>query len=379
MVLPSEQVIRFVIQRTASFQHSLGDEIGRRALVLPNAKYFPDKYTGDSASVALLLRRIQEHAGMTDVPIQTRVVGGQTASAPSTVDQTESSDEPHACKGDCAGEGCKDCDGSCHDRAKRDPAAPASAQNCATGCGSGCGVVEDGMGDEPRLIDLGDGWRVQIPAGELMQPLVLTTNLARAVGYIFLVETRSPSHPVLDNMDVAADLVSTLLGFGALLLSGAHIYSKSCGGPRIRRITSLGCGELALATVLSASRQQQDLRPMLKELDVTQKAAVTEAEQWLKERPAILERFGSDPARLQRGEIPLAPTSGGLLTRLFGKPASRASVGDDPESSLAELEAMLAESPLLARKTQKTGSDPKGDELRALVDEALAASGSQVQ
>lgn len=370
MVLPSEQIVRFVIQQTALLQHHLGTEIGRRALVLPNGKYFPDKFSGDSASVARLMRRIQEHAGMTDVPIQTKVIGGEPDETAVT-----KADKPHTCKGDCGGGGCDGCDGSCHDRKS---AAPNTSQSCGGGCGSGCGVAEDVMGNEPRLLDLGDSWRVQVPIQELKQPLVLTTNLARAVGYIFLVETRDAAHPKYQNMDVAADLASTLLGFGALLLSGSHIYSKSCGGPQVRRITALGCGELAVATVLGAHRQQQDLRPLLRELEATQKAAVTEAEQWLRERPRIVEQFTSDPARLAHGEIPMAAANGGLFARLFGKRTS--SLDADPDSSIAELEAMLAEAPLAAKKPARSSrQDPRADELRALVDEALADPGSQIQ
>lgn len=379
MVLPQEHVIRWVVRQTASLQQHLGNEFGRRPLVLPNGRYFPDRFAGDPASVARLMRRIQEHAGMTDVPIQTRIIGGDFATQPEPSDGVASSGKKHVCKGDCGGKGCDGCDGSCHGHeAKGSTKAAPPKQDCATGCGTGCGTPEDPMGDEPRLIDLGDGWRVQVPASELAQPLVLTTNLARAVGYVFLVETRSPTHPAYDNMDAAADLVATLLGFGALLLGGAHIYSKSCGGPRIRRITSLGCGELALATVLFAQRQEHDLRPMLRELEVTQKAAVQEAELWLRERPDISRRFAASPERLARGDIPMETASAGLWDRIFGKRPQKRSAAD-PDSSLAELEAMLAESPLAPRSSRTRQADPRADELRALVDEALASTGSQIQ
>lgn len=383
MVLPPEHVIRWVIRQTASLQHHLGHELAERPMVLPNGKFFPDRYAADAASVARLMRRIQDHAGMTDVPIQTRVVGGPATPEAASHCASPTAKDPtakpaHACKGDCGGKGCEGCDGTCHDREKSEPEKPVNAQHCGTGCGTGCGTPEDVMGDEPRLLDMGDSWRVQVPANELTQPLVLTTNLARAVGYIFLVETRSAAQPMPDNMDAAADLASTLLGFGALLLGGAHIYSKSCGGPRIRRITSLGCVELALATVLFAQRQGHDLRPMRKELEVTQKEAIHEAEQWLKDRPLILERFKTAPERLARGEIPMDPTADSLWGKLFGKRSGNGK-GTDPEASIAELEAMLAEAPLAARSAKPKRPDPRVDELRALVDEALETTGSQIQ
>lgn len=367
MLLPPEQVIRSVIQSTALLKERLGVEIGHRPLVLPNGKFFPDKFCGDEPSVAQLMRRIQEHAGMTDVPIQTRIIGGEAAPAPKEANK-------HACRGDCGGKGCKDCDGSCHE------AKAPSASNCASGCGSSCGVAEDMLGNESRLVDLGESWRVQVPANELRHPLVLTTNLARAAGYIFLVETQSPAHPLPPNAEAMADLVSTLLGFGGLLLGGAHIYAKSCGGPQIRRVTALGCAELAIATVLFAGSEGHDLRPLVKELEVTQKTALNEAEQWLKERPILMQRFASDPASLGRGDIPTDIATQGFFSRLFGKRSQRGSAADDPESSIAELEAMLEKSPAVPKRANAEPSDPHADELRALVDEAFAAHpGAQIQ
>lgn len=365
MVLPSEEVFRSVIRNAAQLHHGLRAEIGRRPLVLPNGKFFPDKFTADELSVERLMRRIQEHAGMTDVPIQTRILGG-----PGTKDKPAGS---HSCGGDCGGRGCKDCDGSCHEHKSQ------AAPSCGSGCGSSCGVPEDVLGNEPRLVDLGDSWLVRVPVTELRNPLVLTTNLARMVGYVFLVETRSPAQPMPENADKMADLVSTLLGLGGLLLGGAHIYSKSCGGPQIRRVTALGCDELAIATVLFATIHAHDLRPLAKELEVTQRAALSEAEQWLKERPLILQRLTSDPASLARGEIPTQVESEGFFSKLFGKRRRSGATADDPESSIAELEAMLDQSPSVPRRAKAERSDRHADELRALVDEAFAEPGSQIQ
>ncbi|HEY5959134.1 MAG TPA: hypothetical protein VIV60_21400 [Polyangiaceae bacterium] len=371
MVASSEAVARLVIQQAASLQHHLERELGKRVLVLPNGKFFPDRFCGDAESVTALIRRMQAHAGMSDVPIETRVLGAH----PAINSDAKAKASEHHCKGDCGGKGCEGCDGSCHDRPKHD-AAESAAASCSTGCGSGCGVPNVSMGDEPRLVDLGNSWRVQIPDAELKHPLLLTTNLARALGMIFLVETRSPTHPTYPNPDVTAELVGTLLGFGALLLSGAHVYSKSCGGPQIRQLTALGCPELALATVLFANRQQQDLRPMRKELEVTQRAALQEAEDWLKDRPAILKHFATAPERLERGEIPMAPVQQGLFGRIFGtRRRDEADMGD-PESQLAELESMLAQSTRAKRASAPTRRDPRADELRALVDEAFESPGS---
>src|SRR5512133_1807557 len=349
MVLPSEQALLYVIRRTASLQNHLGSEIGQRPLVLPNGKFFPDTFTADAPSTARLMRRLQEHAAMTDVPIETRVLGGEE---PGDGEKHQCGGD---CKGDCGGKGCKDCDGSCHERSQ-------PAKSCGTGCGSGCGIPADVMGDQPRLVDLGESWRVQVPITELRQPVVLTTNLARALGFIFLVETQSASRPKYDNMDVTADLTSTLLGFGPLLLAGSHIYSKSCGGPQIRRVTALGCAELAMATILFATLHGHDIRSMQRELEITQWTAIKEADEWLRDRPRILERFGSDLASLERGEIPLEPTPEGFFSKLFGRGKKARGAADDPDASIAELEAMLGEVPVSRKGRNSTKADPRADE-----------------
>lgn len=378
--MPAEPAIRELIVRAALLQHRFGTEIGKRPMVLPNGKFFPDTFTPDEASVQKLLGRMRTLAGLSDVPIEAKVLGLATKGASGcgcgSSTPTADSEPPRKrdCAGDCGGKGCADCDGSCHHSKAEEgvstpsPGASSCNTGCSTGCGTGPGLPQNPMGDDPRLIDLGNAWRIQIPAAEVGHPVALTTNLATALGVVFLAETSSPKNPTPPPLELSAEILSCLLGFGSLALAGSYVYQKSCGGPRIGRLTALGPFELGLATVLFARLQGHDLRPLLRELEVTQKDAVQKAADWLAERPVIVERFIKSPERLAAGDVPMQVEKTGLFSRLFGsKPRNLTEAGD-----IAELEALLEKEP----RTQSGGAarraDPKRDELRALVDEALA-------
>src|SRR5690606_25962464 len=128
----------------------LGEEIGERPLVLPTGKYFPDRFTGDEDSVRRLVERMQAHAGISDIPVDVQLVGAD-------------------------GEACGS--GSCGTGSCATPATPDDAP------------VE-------RLVETGDGWRLNVPSAEVASPVVLTTNLARSLSLIFLLETRNESEPI---------------------------------------------------------------------------------------------------------------------------------------------------------------------------------------
>jgi hypothetical protein len=323
----SEPAVRVLVERYARLVARVGDEIGERRLVLPTGEDFPDRFRGDEKSVRRLVRRMRAHAALDDVPMSVHVIGA-------------------------------DEDGSC------------GTGSCGTGS---CATPAAPEADAPRLIDEGDGWKLNVPAAEVAFPVVLTTNLARALATIFLVETRSDEASIEQPIDVSVDIAAVALGFGVLMLDGSYIYAKSCGGPRVSRATRLGPSELGVLTALFAALGGHSTRAAIKHLEATQKAALSAASEWFDSNPELIERLRKDPARIAAGEYELSDPKPWLM-RLFGKkkraadPLEAALSGD---ASADELDSLLATMPLPSGRRESKPRDPKLDELRRLVDEAL--------
>src|SRR5688572_24604642 len=70
-----DAAFRALAQRYARLVDELELEQGEPLLVLPNAEYFPDRFTGDAASVEQLTARMQGYAGLEHLEIQTKLVG----------------------------------------------------------------------------------------------------------------------------------------------------------------------------------------------------------------------------------------------------------------------------------------------------------------
>lgn len=276
MELPDDRTLRDLVQRYASVIERFGADIGARPMVLPNGRFFPDVFTGDLPSVSRLLGRMQAHAGMADIPIQLGVHDPERAKAEA-----------------CGSGGC----GSC---APSDVSADLAA---------------------PRLVDLGDGWRLNLAPAETANPVVLTATLARALGHVFLLEETSAERPIEEPLEVTVELTSVALGFGTLLLSGAYLYQKSCGGPNVACVTALGLGELSVAFALFCKQGGHSMRRARAELEVTQREQLSEAETWMLSNPEISRLLGSDPLRLVLGDFDLsAPKS--WVARLFSSAGS---------------------------------------------------------
>ncbi len=355
MMLPPNHVIESLIRRLASFYDRLGCEIGDRPLVLPNGTFFPDTFTDDEGSVEKLMRRMQRHAGLEDIPIELRILSPK----------------------------CADCDGNCNCSKGGDTTGGAhkcqheSAHSQSSGCNAGacgtCGPEPEQDPADPRLVDLGDGWRVQIPVAELRNSIVLTANLAKTLGLIFLLDTRLPGHSLdAATLDVACETAGVALGFGGLLLAASYLYTKSCGGPRVAQLTKLNCGELALLTTLFAERGGHKLRELRKLLAVTQVSALDEASELLRNNPAIVETLRTRPVELSAGNFKLSDGRG-LWQRWFKSKPATASTGSAREDfDINELEAALATEGLASKPNRSRTRNPKHDDLRDLVDEALA-------
>lgn len=259
MLLPPESALRSVISAYALVRADFGAELGERRLVLPNAEFFPDAFRKDAPSTAALVRRLQAHAGMLDIPLRTRVLGSSA-------------------EADCRATG-----GS---------------------CGS-CGPTWLDSESQSGLVDTGDEWQLTLSRDQLSHPVALVTHLCRVLATIFLVETeRDPAHRQLEP-PLLVDLLAVGLGFGALLLEGAYVYSKSCGGPSVAKLTHLDVGELAVAVALFAAQDPKVLRKARGALGTTQREALAEAEDWLSGNRELAARLVAAPELLTAGAFAL--------------------------------------------------------------------------
>ena len=281
MELPDDRSLRELVQRYASIVERFGEDIGQRPMVLPNGRFFPDPFHGDLPSVTRLLQRMQSHAGMSDIPIQVGVFDPEAAKAEA-----------------CGSGGC----GSC--------AAPNVSPEVAAA----------------RLVDLGNGWRINLAPGEVSHPVSLTAALARALGHIFLLEETSPERPIEEPLEVTVELTTVALGLGTLLLAGSYVYSKSCGGPSVACLTALSLGELSAAFALFARAGNHSLRAARGELEATQREQLSEAETWALSNPQVTRLLASDPLRLVLGDFELSAPKSWIARVLSGlSPAGRVS------------------------------------------------------
>jgi hypothetical protein len=318
MELPNSEVRQGLVAAYAEVVAKLDLLSTERALVLPNGEFFPDVFTGDEASVQRMLDRLLEHAGLSDMALTARFWGE-------------------------------------------------SGGSCGTGACGSCGPAQPEPDSErvERLVDAGEHWQVNILPTEVASPVALGSALCQAVALAVLRE--ADTQPRLP-LNLAMDLTAIGLGYGVLLLEGSHIYRKSCGGPSIARTTALGPTEVALVLALSAAVSEQPLRKVAKHLSATQQEAFGEATAWADSNASLVQSLRSDPSRIARGEFQLKEPSS-WLGRWLGSKLKRAPNANSA-ATIEELEAALGaeNAPRRALKAR----DPKLDEIRRLVDEALS-------
>lgn len=361
---PLEQCSELIV-RLASLYHRLGHEIGPRPLILPDGKFFPDAYTGDEKSVKRLVRRMKSHAGMDDIPTKVSVVGtdhgagGSGCCGGSCNSGPPAPKKAHDCAGKCGEGGCEKCgDGGCG--------------KCDEGGCKSCGSHEETEEPAPRLVDLGDEWSIQVPAAELRSDIILTTNLAKVLGLIFLLENLPKGASIEQPVEVSVEIASIALGFGALLLEGSYLYSKSCGGPKVGRATALDCGSVAVLTALFVARGKLKTQGLKRHLSTTQSAAFSEAEDIALANRLLVDKLATAPGQLLSGEFSIR-TQVSLWDRLFGnKRASKLDSTKTADLDLDELEAMVAAQPARNGQPRARSSEAQQDDLRSLVDDALA-------
>lgn len=327
-----------LVRRYAHLLEHFGKEIGKRPLVLQNGDFFPDAFAKDEPSVARLVSRLQRHAGLADIPVAVRL---------------RSADGSVSSGGSCGSGGC----------------APAKVTEGAT---------------TPRLEEQSDGWIMNVFDAELHHPVALTCQLSRALARVFLAETSSESSPIEPPVEASTDLTCVALGLGTLVLEGSFIYAKSCGGPSVTTLTTLSVGELAVACSLFIAAGGHSGRRALAHLGTTQRALLSEANDWAASNPKIIAQLVESPASLATRAPDLSDTRPWLV-RLFDRPRRAAepsleqalsgSLGDTELLALARsVEQPGARGAARRREGSAPGRDAEHEELKALVDEALRTS-----
>ncbi len=317
MDFPSEDDLRQLVGRQAALLALLEREFGSRPLVLPNGRFFPDRFERSRDGVSRLLARMQHHAGVSDIPIEVLV----------------------------------DSDA-------------ASGASCSSGA---CSPVA--ASDEPRLSLSNDQWTFRLNASELGHPVVLTTILARGLATIFLEETRPDGVAVPEPIPITTDLAAVELGLGALLMEGSYIYQKSCGGPSIASLTALSTSEIAVSTALFADHTGQDLGKALSSMGATQRSALSQARRWAKANRHLGKALAQNPASLLRGDYRLKEASAGLMSFFFPKRTDE----DELEQALLLGPGRASElAPIVPGDSPPKARSADDEELAALVESSLA-------
>lgn len=318
MDLPNESVSKELIAHYAKIRSLLDSEIAAPPLVLPNSRFFPDAFSPTPAGVSTLLKRLQAHAGITDIPVRIQFAA----------------DEPLS----------------------------------TGGCGSGACAPSAPVTTTARIVDTGEHWQINLSAEEVRHAVALTTLLARSLGAIVLEEVRGIER-IPAPADISCDLAAVQLGFGCLLLEGSHVYSKSCGGPNIASLTALGVNELAVAVALFAAQNGHRLAAAKRSASTTQRAALGLAEELIANNASLVRTLKAAPASLVAKDFSLrAPKA-----RWWGLFDRRRS--DDEALEQALLEPSLAPStPTRQLPVARKLATSEDDDLKRLVSESLSES-----
>jgi hypothetical protein len=324
MDLPADPQLRWILSRTATLLEAGAEPVG--GLVLPTATFFPDAFDGSPRAVAALLTRIQLHAGLADVPFDLVLFS------------------PNAADGE------------------------AKKVSCSSGaCGSGA-VHAKLTGERVTARDDG-GYTITIAAGEVLNPLILTTAMVRAVASVFLREADAYGSFIPEDREAVTDLAGVLLGFGVLLANGSYIYAKGCGGVQVQSATKLPVDEITVALGLFCRLFDVPERTAAKHLELTPSEHFDEGYAWASSNVAVVKLLRSDPDAVRADRYRLSE-SRSWLARALGVGKSKRPA--TPDEEVAELErAMIASAPKSGAKKADPAKARRLAELRALVDESL--------
>ncbi len=301
-----EEAIRSIVSHLAHLRAEYGEVLGDADLVLPNGDYFPDEFKLDPASVDRLMRRMLTYAPLSeDLEVKLAFVESEDADG-----------------GGCGGGACS---------TKGDV-------QLARGAGA---------------VETQDGYAVLVHVGDTGDPKLLTASLARAIGRLVLF----CADEEIDARDegAAAELTAVACGLGPILLGGASVYKKGCGGMRRHQATFLGPEELALATALFVRVRDAKAGSVKKYLEPTQAEAWDAALAWVDSQPKLVRALAENPETLADGIFSLEEKKG-LLSRLLTRKKE-----DDVELA----------APTSARRERTPEEERRIAETKALVEEAL--------
>lgn len=320
MDLPAESQLRWILRNTATLLELGAEPV--RGLVLPNGEFFPDRFDGTPRSVAALMARIQDHAGLGDLKVDLTLVT---------------------------------------------PEGEAQTVSCSSGACGGTGKIDTRL---DRVARGADGtYTVTLSTGEVKSPVVLTTTLVRAVAYMFMMEADAFAGTIDVEREPLTDLAAVLLGFGVLMANGSYIYMKGCSGVQVHAATKMPVDEITLALGVFCRLHDVPERTASKHLEVTPAEHFDEAYAWASSNHAVIKMLRKSPGAVRAGDYSLQPARS-WLARVLGVGAKKAPRTADEE--LAELERSVKAG---AAPAQKKALDPakakKLAELKALVDESL--------
>lgn len=305
---PREDDLRWIVSTYAHLRAEHGEAIGTPELVEPTGEYFPDAFAPSPQGVAALIRRMLAYAPVADdIAIEL--------------------------------------------------AFAEAGESGGGGCGTaGCGTGEGKAGPVAEAIGCGDGtgYRLILPVRDVGDPVVLAASLARCVGGMVLGE--AGEEIAQEERLPAAEIAATFSGFGLLLLSGACVYTKSCGGLRAHQGTALDVSSSAVALALFLRLHEMKPAAARRHLETTQREAFDEALRWVDSNTRLVDALRVHPESLADGVFPIEPVKG-FLSRMLG-----AQVGTLPEPIAA---------PMAKRKVRSEEEERRLAETKALVEEAL--------
>ncbi len=322
MDLPAESQLRWILSHTATLLEQGAEPV--RGLVLPNGEFFPDAFDGSPRSVAALMKRMQHHAGLSDLSVDVAIVT---------------------------------------------PEGEAQTGSCASGACGGGGKMDLKLN---RVVKRDEGeYTVNLGAGEIRSPVVLTTAMVRAVSAMFMEEADAYRGQISEDHEPLTDLAGVLLGFGVLLANGSYLYMKGCSGVQVHSATRMPVDEITVALGLFCRLFDVPARNVGKHLDLTQGEHFDEGYAWASSNASVVRMLRASPDAVRAGEYSLSP-SRSWLARMLG--VGKKKHASTPDEELAELERAALSSPSPRSKKSSPADAARAHklaELRALVDESL--------